>query len=142
MTKTLTGKCLCEAVRFSVEAVEPEVDACHCTMCQRWTGGPALAIKTTGEPTLQGADHVAVYKSSEWAERRFCKLCGTHLFYAAPTVGYFGVSMGAVDDLSGLSLTTEIFIDRKPDLYEFANATRRVTEAEFIEMVSGSAGKE
>jgi hypothetical protein len=142
MSEQLTGQCLCGAVKFSFQPAEREVDACHCTMCRRWTGGPALSIKASAAPSVQGAEHVGVYKSSEWAERRFCKTCGAHLFYSAPTFGYFGVSAGAVDDLSGMTLTTEIFIDRKPDFYDFANATKRLTEEEFIAMVSGATGKE
>lgn len=139
---TLTGKCLCGAVRFSFAPAEPEVDACHCTMCRRWSGGPALSIKASGEPAIDGVENVAAYKSSEWGERRFCQVCGTHLFYSAPSFGYFGVSAGAVDDLSGLSFTTEIFIDHKPALYDFANNTRRLTEVEFVALVSGPLEKD
>ncbi|MFN0217435.1 MAG: GFA family protein [Hyphomicrobium sp.] len=142
MAVNLSGRCLCGAVQFSFEPAEPEIDACHCTMCRRWGGGPALAIKAKGAPIITGADNVTAYKSSEWAERQFCKNCGTHLFYSSPSFSYFGVSAGTVDDQSGLSMTTEIFIDRKPDYYDFANATKRLTEAEFIEMVSGGTGKE
>ena len=132
-----TGRCLCGAVTFSFAPAEPDVDACHCGMCRRWGGGPGLSIKAAAEPSVAGADNVAVFQSSEWGQRQFCQTCGTHLFYASPSFGYFGVSAGTLDDLSGLSLTTEIFIDCKPDLYDFANATRRLTEAEFIAMVSG-----
>lgn len=142
MAEALKGRCLCGAVKFAFEPAEPEVDACHCSMCRRWSGGPALSIKVNGTPTISGGDHVAVYKSSEWAERQFCKTCGTHLFYSAPSFGYFGASAGTVDNLGGFSLTTEIFIDRKPDYYDFTNATKRLTEAEFIAMVSGQSGKE
>ena len=142
MAQTLNGRCLCGAVQFAFEPAEPEIDACHCTMCRRWTGGPALSIKVKGGLKVTGGENVAVYKSSEWAERQFCRSCGTHLFYSAPSFGYFGVSAGTVDDPGNLSLTTEIFIDRKPDYYDFTNATRRLTEAEFIAMVSGESGKE
>ena len=33
-----TGQCLCGAVTFSAD-VAAEIQACHCTQCQRWTGG-------------------------------------------------------------------------------------------------------
>ena len=85
---------------------------------------------------MTGSEHVAIYKSSEWGDRQFCRECGTHLFYSAPAFGYFGVSAGTINDLDGLALTTEIFIDCKPDAYEFANPTRKLTEAEFLAMIA------
>jgi hypothetical protein len=39
-------------------------------------------------------------------------------------------------------LTTEIVIDRKPDLYAFANHTRQLTEAEFFAMICAPPEKE
>lgn len=141
-TELRTGRCLCAAISFTFEPAEPEVDACHCAMCRRWGGGPALTIRTKGPATVTGREHLASFQSSDWGNRQFCKTCGTHLFFAAPSVNYFGVSAGAVDDLSGLTFTTEIFIDRKPDLYDFANPTRRLTEAEFTALFAASQDKE
>jgi hypothetical protein len=137
-----TGRCLCGKVSYQFRPAENHIDACHCTMCRRWTGGPGLSVKVAGEPDVSGRENVAVYTSSDWAERQFCRICGTHLFYNSPAYNYFGVSAGTMDDLEGLSLTTEIFIDRKPDAYSFAGATDKLTEAEFIAMVSASTDKE
>ena len=38
MTVSLTGGCLCGAVRFTAEADDDGIVACHCTMCRRWSG--------------------------------------------------------------------------------------------------------
>ncbi len=44
-----TGGCLCGAVRFRV-TVEPLMAYfCHCTMCQRTTGGPFTAGATVSK---------------------------------------------------------------------------------------------
>jgi hypothetical protein len=137
-----SGRCLCGSVRFTFTPAEAEIDACHCGMCRHWGGGPGLSIKAAGDPVVHGREDVTTYKSSEWGERFFCRVCGSHLFYSAPSVGYFGVSAGALDDLTSLGLTTEIFIDRKPDAYSFANATAKLTEAEFFAMIASSPGKE
>lgn len=137
-----SGRCLCGNVAYTFELAELEIDACHCGMCRRWSGGPGLSVKAAGLPVVTGGDYVAIYKSSEWGERHFCKACGSHLFYSAPAFGYFGVSAGTIDDLDGLVLTTEIFIDCKPDAYAFANPSRKLTEAEFLAMVSAPPGQE
>jgi hypothetical protein len=143
MTEQLerSGHCLCGSVTYTFTPAELEIDACHCGMCLRWGGGPALSVKATEPAKVTGKDNIAVYKSSEWGERQFCRTCGTHLFFHAPSIDYFGISAGTIDDLSGLALTTEIFIDKKPEAYAFANATRQFTEAEFNAMFS-EAGKE
>lgn len=137
-----SGRCLCGRINFTFTPAEAEIDACHCGMCRRWGGGPGLSVKAAGSAEVQGRENLATYKSSDWAERQFCRICGSHLFYSAPSLGYFGVSAGSLDDLSGLPLTTEIFIDRKPDAYEFANATVKLTEAEFLAMVSAPPAQE
>lgn len=137
---TRTGRCLCGSVTFAFEPAEAEVDACHCGMCQRWGGGPGLSIKAAAMPRTEGK--VTVYQSSAWGQRHFCSSCGSHLFYTAPSAGYIGVSAGTLDDQSKLALTTEIFIDCKPDYYDFANTTKRLTEAEFLAMFSGTPTSE
>ncbi len=110
-------------------------------MCRRWGGGPGLSIKAQAPPRVTGPDHVATFVSSEWGRRQFCRVCGTHLFFTAPEFGYIGISAGALDDLSGLTLATEIFIDHKPELYDFANATTRLTEAQFLAEIGAGPGK-
>lgn len=131
-----SGRCLCGKVTFTFKPAELEMDACHCGMCRRWGGGPGFSVKAAGEAEVTGGELVTIYKSSEWGFRHFCRACGSHLFYSAPVANYFGVSAGTIDDLAGLAFTTEIYIDCKPDAYDFANPTRKLTEAEFLAMLS------
>ena len=80
-TSAITGHCLCGAVTITVAGEhDPRVGACHCRMCQRWTGGlflcftaHACAVSVTGEVTR--------YRSSSFAERAFCPRCGSHLWF-------------------------------------------------------------
>ena len=39
-----------------------------------------LAVHCGPQVEFKGADNIAVYASSDWAERAFCKQCGTHLY--------------------------------------------------------------
>jgi hypothetical protein len=137
-----SGRCLCGKVTYTFVPAELEIDACHCTMCRRWGGGPGLSIMAKGAATVSGTEYVAVYKSSEWGERHFCRNCGTHLFFAAPANGYFGVSAGTVDHMDDFKFTTEIFIDFKPETYAFANETKKLTEAQFLDMIAALPAKE
>ncbi|SDM17331.1 Uncharacterized conserved protein [Franzmannia pantelleriensis] len=122
-----SGSCLCGAVTLTVEVKSDEVDACHCSLCRRWGGGPLLAIEGAGHLELQGEENVSVYASSEWAERGFCRHCGTHLFYRLKSGEHHAVPVGLVDQGHGWHFATQIFIDEKPGYYAFANETHDMT---------------
>ncbi|MDH3668199.1 MAG: GFA family protein [Paracoccaceae bacterium] len=131
----LTGHCLCGAVKFTATGVPHEVGACHCTMCQRWTGGPAIAVKVAGMD-FEGEEHLTRFRSSDWAERGFCSTCGSNLFYRIVGTDDYYVTAGVFDDPSGFWLASQIFIDEKPDYYDFANETKMLTGEEVFEAVA------
>ena len=126
-----TGKCLCGAITFEADDVEKHFHACHCSMCRKWAGGPGFGV-SVGSLKLSGEDQLGVYKSSEWAERCFCKQCGTNLIYRMPETGMNIVQAGAFDDQSALKLAGEIYVDEKPDSYDFQGGHPRQTGAEFL----------
>lgn len=128
-TRVLEGHCLCGKVRLKVEGAGDAVGACHCGICRRWSGGPMLAIDTHGAVEIEGAAHVGVYASSDWAERGFCRECGTHLFYRLKDGGLHGLPVGLFGD-EGWAFEQQIFIEEKPGFYEFANQTRMLTGEE------------
>ena len=130
-----TGGCICGAVRYEAEG-GPGFGACHCGTCRRWASGPFMAMQTHGLRITQGEDQVRVFKSSDWATRSFCGVCGSNLWYrlegAEPEKGFF-LSVGTLDDQSGLELTEEVFSDHKPESYDFfRQASRKVTETELF----------
>jgi hypothetical protein len=126
-----SGKCLCGAVSFLVEEVSPQVHACHCSMCRNWCGGPGLAVKV-GRIEFTGEEHIGRYDSSAWADRGFCRRCGTSLFYRLKEANQYFVWQGTFNDQTPFRLTGEIYVDEKPSGYEFAGAHPRLTAAEFL----------
>jgi hypothetical protein len=78
LTKVSEGGCLCGEVRYRSTADPVRGVICHCSMCRRHSGAPALAFVhfpaaaftwTRGQPTW--------YRSSAYAERGFCAACGS-----------------------------------------------------------------
>jgi hypothetical protein len=134
----LSGGCLCGAVRFTLQPKSRDIGVCHCSMCRRWAAGPFFAIECEGAVELADATDLGVYRSSEWAERCFCKRCGSALFYRLVGKGFSAVSAEALDDHSGFRFATQIFIDDKPSYYDFANKTRNMTGAEVFAAFAGS----
>lgn len=122
--------CLCGKVRFRIAEPVDEVSICHCAMCRRWSGGPLFAIDCGKSLEHEGQEHIVLYRSSDWAERAFCGTCGTNLFYRLVESGQLILCAGALDDQSGLSIKSQIFIDEKPDFYDFANKTEMMTGKE------------
>ncbi len=128
---TATGKCLCGAIRFQAEEVDPHLHGCHCSMCRGWSGGPMLAVGV-GSVAFQGEDKLKRYSSSDWAERGFCSECGTNLFYRLKEADQYILCMGAFEDQSGFKLVGEIYVDEKPPGYDFAGEHPRQTGEEFM----------
>jgi hypothetical protein len=131
MTK-MTGGCLCGAVRFTAEGVDPKFSVCHCGMCRRWSGGAPLFAASTKSVTFEAPESVSRYASSSWAERGFCAKCGTSLFYFYKPANIYSMSVGTFDDPSPFTIASEIFIDQKPPGYDLAGDHPRLTEAETL----------
>lgn len=138
----MRGGCICGAVRFEATPQAREAHACHCETCRRWTGSAFVGVAVLPDDIrFEGAENIAVYTSSEWAERGFCKRCGTTLFYHLTADGFgpkaYGIGLGLFDEPDGFPLTGEIYIDCKPDGYAFAGDHERVTKADFEARFNG-----
>ncbi len=131
------GRCLCEAVRFSVDVPRLEIDACHCHMCRRWAGGPLLVVTADGPPRFDDEAALGVYRSSAWGERLFCTTCGSSILWRSVDGTFHHVPAALIDDLDGVAFTTEIFVDQKPAYYDFAGERRRMTGAEASAALAG-----
>ena len=134
-----TGSCLCGAVKLMINEAPEATGACHCGMCRKWSGGIYMGVHCRADNvTINGSNSITTYTSSDWAERCFCKTCGSNLFYRVtapgPHQGDLHIGLGVIDDPDDVTLTEEIFIDKKPSGYAFANDTRKMTEAEVFAM--------
>lgn len=125
---THTGQCLCRAITLHA-TLDGEVAVCHCTMCRNWTGGPFFTLECDSDVRIDGEAYLGVYDSSEWAQRGFCRQCGSHLFYRLKQGGLMALSAGIFPQDS-LHLAKQIFIEEKPAHYRFANPTLELTGAQ------------
>lgn len=128
----MKGVCLCKSVSIEASGVE-EFEACHCGMCRKWGGGPFLSVHCSGEVSISGEESVQRFASSEWGERAFCSNCGTHLFYRLKATDEHFVPLGLFESSEGFTFTQQIFIDKKPDYYSFADTTQNLTEQQVFE---------
>ncbi|TFL18122.1 GFA family protein [Jannaschia formosa] len=128
----MIGRCLCRAVTITVEGPHKEtVGACHCRMCQIWSGmmfgcfkAPAASVTVTGA--------VAEYRSSDFATRAFCPTCGSHLWFRDDGEDEpYELVPGLFPEAASFPLVSEIYADRAPAYARLAGDHRRSTASEY-----------
>jgi len=124
------GHCICNTVKIKVKAMSTNMGACHCRTCQRWGGGPLLTVDCASDVTFEGASEITTFQSSDWAERGFCRKCGSHLFYRLKPNNQYIMPAGLFEEIPQMTFGHQIFIEEKPDVYSFANETETMTGAE------------
>ena len=118
--KTLTGQCLCGAVRFEADAPFRPVSVCHCRQCAQWTGAYVMATSVApGRFRLVSGDKaLGWFAASQTANRGFCKECGSSLFWKPNDGSRVSILAGSLDPPTGLTLDHHIFVADKSDYYE------------------------
>lgn len=116
----LSGRCLCGAVRFALAPPIRDVMICHCRQCARWTGYAVAATAVAPESftLLSGASELKWFASSDHAERGFCGVCGSSLFWKPADASRVAVLAGALDPPTGLKVVAHIFTEDKSDYFE------------------------
>ncbi len=109
---TMEGHCLCGAVRVTLTNPKDHIEVCHCHMCRR-TGGAFYGALESESFAFESEEHVGVYRSSEWAERGFCKQCGSTLFYKFLPTSNRSFAAGLFDAADTLPVKREIFVEGK-----------------------------
>lgn len=129
----ITGHCLCGAVTIRIAgAHDPRPGACHCRMCQRWSGGLFLCFEADADGvTVTGP--VSRYASSGFAERAFCTVCGSHLWLrnTGPDDTTYEFMPGLFDAARDWPLRSEVYADRAMASVHLSGNHPRSTQAEY-----------
>ena len=114
----LQGRCLCGAIRYRKSAAPKGVTVCHCGMCRRGHG--SLGAYAGGKPEeyrLEGEEHLRWYSSSTDAERGFCAVCGSKLFWRLKDGAAMDATAGSLDQPTRLTTIAHIWARDKGDYY-------------------------
>lgn len=127
----MQGHCLCGAVTVTVESHRGFTAVCHCRMCQRWSGGLFICVPAEAAG-LAVAGPVTRFASSDFAERAFCGVCGSHLWYRAEGGdGHYAMMPGLFDAARDLPLKSEIYVDRAFSGLALPGDHKRATRAQY-----------
>jgi hypothetical protein len=117
MTK---GHCLCGGVTFETAATPQGASVCHCSQCRKQSGH-VWASAFVGKADLSISGQVEWYAASDMAERGFCPVCGSFLFWRAHDEDTISFALGALEAPTGLTLEKHIFTADKGDYYDIAD---------------------
>jgi len=115
----VTGGCLCSAVRYVVNGPLRPVVNCHCTQCRK-TSGHHVAATSALRSDIDISGEVTWYRSSETAQRGFCAVCGSNLFWDGGGAN-LSILAGSLEGKTGLCTEGHIFVADKGDYYEITD---------------------
>ena len=81
------GKCFCGAVEIAVEGEPVGAGYCHCAYCRSGSAAPVNAFTLWNPAAVKvtrGEENVAVFHKTERSYRKWCRMCGGHLFTEHP----------------------------------------------------------
>ena len=96
---TITGGCLCGAVRFEAIVPPRRVTHCHCSMCRRALGAVLATFATFESDAVRWLGEPARYDSSDRGWRGFCATCGTSVCFGfKPRPERIYITVGIFDE--------------------------------------------
>ncbi|MBT8087569.1 MAG: GFA family protein, partial [Gammaproteobacteria bacterium] len=117
-----TGRCLCGGVVYEVHGELSSVDYCHCSQCRRTSGHFVAAASCEPDALhLVAVSSLGWYESSALAERGFCSVCGSSLFWRPRHGRHISVMAGTLDAPTGLKAIEHIYVADKSDYYQIAD---------------------
>lgn len=115
MAAALSGSCLCGAIRYAIAVPVTELRACHCTHCQKASGGAGsvnAVVPSSAFQITQGTPkrYAGTADSGRTLYRYFCSDCGSPLYsQRATTPDIVVVRAGTLDRAEGMKITTNIW---------------------------------
>ncbi len=114
---SLTGTCLCGAVRYEASAEPVFSGHCYCTDCQRETGGGHLTVAGVPDATVKITGPTSTFtklaSSGQPTDRTFCSKCGSTLFSRPRSItGITLLRAGTLDDPSKIAPSMSIYASR------------------------------
>ena len=134
----LTGGCPCGALRYEWQEKPTHSSVCYCRMCQKASGQSFMGL-TGGKIEHLRWTHgtPSVFKSSNMAERGFCRECGTPLTYKFDGTGNISVTINSLDDPEAAPPTRQYGIEGKVSWVEGIHGLPAVTSEAWLKQKAG-----
>ena len=120
MTRQLAGRCLCEAVQYTVADDFRYAMNCHCSECRRTTGSafkPIAGIERSQLKLTDGVELIMLY-GGETTHDVHCGKCGSFLYSVVRDGAFVHVGMGSLVDAPSIRPSMHIFVGSKAPWYD------------------------
>jgi len=119
MAQTLTGGCLCGAVRYKVTADLIFSGKCYCDDCRKTSGTGHGSVFAVPEQSVSITGKLTAYRkaggSGQPITRRFCPICGSRIAAIADVMpGVMMVTASTLDDPEKFVSQMSVFASRAP----------------------------
>jgi hypothetical protein len=118
MTKITKGGCLCGAVTYELKGELRPVVACHCIQCRKTSGHYVAATQVAVADAEISGETLTWYRSSDVAERGFCSICGSNLFWRELGSDNVSIWAGSIDGRTGLRMESQLYAESAGDYYD------------------------
>lgn len=107
----IEGGCLCGAIRYRATARPVRGVICHCSTCRKHSGAPALAFAHFPAAAFAWLKaEPKWYRSSAFAERGFCAICGSTVAMREEVLGdRVQVSVGSLDEPDKIKINDHVW---------------------------------
>ncbi len=119
---TSKGACECGAVQYDVTGPLRKVVYCHCSQCRKTSGHYVAATACdTSHLHINKDEGLRWHRSSSFAQRGFCRVCGSSMFYRRDDAGYTAIMAGTLEVPTGLVSREHIHVDDASDYYALSD---------------------
>ena len=113
------AKCLCGGVQFKINGDLRDVINCHCNQCMKTHGNFASYTNCLEKNiTFTKVGSLKWFRSSNFAKRGFCNICGASIFYKKDKSSGISISAGLFENPTKLKTYSNIFTKGKLDYYK------------------------
>jgi hypothetical protein len=113
--RSTTGGCGCGAVRFELTEPVHLAGYCHCTRCQKRTGGASSVqarIDTATFRLVSGEAQLRAWRHPDGGfDKLFCSVCGSQLFSRSPDGTQMSIRLSAFDADPGVRPQWRQYVD-------------------------------
>ena len=127
---SLTGRCLCGAVRFEILPPTKWCAHCHCSLCRRAHGAAFVTwfgVERAQFAMTSGEEQLVWFHSSPPARRGFCSSCGSTLFFESERwPGEIHIALAHMEGAIDRPPAAHVFYDTHVDWVELGDELRRL----------------
>lgn len=121
--QAIEGGCLCGSIRYRAKSMPLRGVICHCAMCRRHSGAPALSFVHFARQQFRWlGDEPTRYRSSQFAERGFCRKCGSTVsMHEEVLADRVQIAVGSLDEPNRVSIDDHVWTSEQIDWFDVAD---------------------